>query len=385
MKIGITTFGGDGGKSGISRYIINILKAIDSIDDENEYEVLVFEDEKQIFTNNLTRITPVSFGNNLRNPIANIAWHQFDLGRLCKRRNYDLLFLPAGNRRLPFSVDCPTVGVVHDFSSLHVKGKYDKYRLFYITKILPVLIRNLTKVITISESSKKDILEFAGIPENRISVIPLAADNYVYFPRGKDNVKAEIKKKYGLDKPYILYISRIEHPGKNHLRLIRAFESVKDREKIPHRLVLAGSDWNGAEEVHHAAESSKYSADIVFTGFISQENLPDIYCGADLFVFPSLYEGFGLPVLEAFSSGIPVACSNSSSLPEVAGNAAAFFNPYDKNDIANSITRLITNKSLSNTYAQRGLDRSKEFSWASTARQTIEVFKMAVGSYSEAS
>ncbi|MDP8227821.1 MAG: glycosyltransferase family 1 protein, partial [Candidatus Electryoneaceae bacterium] len=325
MKIGITTFGGDGGKSGISQYIINLLREFPAVNKDDEFEVIGYYDEKDIFISDPDQMSVVSFGDNIRSPIPNILWHQRTLPKLCRRRNYDVLFLPAGNRRLPISVPCPTVGTVHDFSSIHVKGKYDRARMFYIKKVLPFLIKKLTWVLTVSESSKRDIVEYTKVPANRVIVTPLAANNALYHPREKKQCIANLKARMAIRSPYILYISRIEHPGKNHARLIRAFARLKEKEDIPHQLVLAGSDWGRAEEVHRIAQQSGYEKDILFTGFVKTEDVPDLYCGSDLFVFPSLYEGFGLPVLEAMSSGIPVACSDISSIPEVIGDTGILF------------------------------------------------------------
>ena len=378
MKLGMTTFGGDGGKSGISQYIMNLLREFATLKPAELIEVFVYANEEKIFVPHKNGISPLCFGEGIRRPVVNLLWHQISLPRWCRRGKYDVLFLPAGNRRLPVSVPCPTVGTVHDFSSIHVKGKYDPARMFYITRVLPVLIRRLTQVITVSESSKKDIVEYAGVPEERVHVTPLAADNSLYHPRDKEQAAARVASRYGLRPPYILYISRIEHPGKNHARLIRAFDRLKSTEDIPHQLVLAGSDWVRAEEVHRAAEECSCTSDIVFTGFAATEDIPDLYCGADLFVFPSLYEGFGLPVLEAMASAVPTACSNVSSIPEVAGDAALQFDPYDEEAIAEAIRTLLTNPELRADYGKRGLERSKQFTWSRTASRTLAVIRAAV-------
>ena len=375
MKIGITTFGGDGGKSGISQYIINLLREFSANRNGYEYEVLIYEDEKEIFLPDTNGMKALSFGERLRNPIINVGWHQVALPELCKKHNYDVLFLPAGNRRLPVTSACPTVGTVHDFSSIHVKGKYDAARMFYITRVLPGLVRRLSQVLTVSESSKRDIIEYARVPEDRITVTPLAADSSLYFPRDKAECAEKVRHRFGFEGPYILFISRIEHPGKNHVRLIRAFSRLKEREHLPHKLVLAGSDWGGADEVHRTAAQSSFADSIIFTGFAKTEDLPDLYSGSDLFVFPSLYEGFGLPVLEAMASGVPVACSNISSMPEVAGDAAALFDPYDEEAIEDALRQMLTNDERLRDAARRGLDRSREFTWAKTAAQTLDVIR----------
>jgi glycosyltransferase involved in cell wall biosynthesis len=309
----------------------------------------------------------------MRKPLLNVLWHQTALPRWCRRQKYDVLFLPAGNRRLPISVPCPTVGTVHDFSSIHVKGKYDPFRVFYITRVLPFLIKRLTRILTVSESSKRDIVEYAGIPEDRIRVTPLAADTRIFHPRDPQASRDAVCAKHGIRPPYILYISRIEHPGKNHAKLIEAFSRMKAAEDLPHTLVLAGSDWVRAEEVHAVAAASPSARDIHFTGFFPSADLPELLSGCELFVFPSLYEGFGLPVLEAMTSGVPTACADTSSLPEVAGDGALLFPPEDVDAMADAMKRMLVDEGLRRDFVRKGLERSRGFTWEETARRTLEV------------
>jgi glycosyltransferase involved in cell wall biosynthesis len=267
------------------------------------------------------------------------------------------------------------VGTVHDFSSIHVPGKYDRARLFYITRVLPFLVRRLTHVLTVSESSKRDIVEYARVPEEKVTVTPLAANPGVFFPRDQQEAVAMLSPRHAVRTPFILYTSRIEHPGKNHARLIRAFAELKRRDRIPHQLVLAGADRERAEEVHRTAEESGFAEDILFTGFVATEDVPLLYQAADIFVFPSLYEGFGLPILEAMACGTPVACSRISSMPEVAGDAAILFDPDEEGSIASAIGSIICGTDLRKDLSARGLERSRQFSWARTAAQTLQVLR----------
>jgi glycosyltransferase involved in cell wall biosynthesis len=377
MNFGITTFGGDGGKSGISQYIINLLTQFNTIADHHSFDLFLYEQERDVFLNEDSRFAPLTFSERLRNPLVNIAWHQFGLSKWCRRRKYDAIFLPAGNRRLPWKAPCPTVGTVHDFSSLHVPGKYDWKRMFYIRKVLPPLIRNLTRVVTVSESSKRDIVDYVGVRDEKVDVIYSAVDHDFYFPSDRDEARADIEEKYGVTQPYILYVSRLEHPGKNHVRLIEAFDLLKERHDVPHQLLLAGSDWNGSEMVHQRAQQSGFSKDIIFTGFAPTSDMPAMFRGCDIFAFPSLYEGFGLPILEAMACGAPTACSNISSIPEVAGDAAIQFDPYDIESIADSLSKFVLDEPFRLSMSERGREHSLTFNWAETARQTVNVLKRA--------
>jgi glycosyltransferase involved in cell wall biosynthesis len=378
MKIGITTFGADGGVSGISQYAMQLLREFEEIAGDHEIEVVMYEDEQAVFLpdpNSPLRGVPMS--TRLRNPLVSIAWHQLVLPWFCKQRGYDVLFLPAANRRLPIWAPCPTVGTVHDFSSLHVDGKYDAARMFYIKQVLPLLARRLTTAVTVSEASRKDVVDYAGVPAEDCVVTSLAADTDVYYPRDRVRARAHIAEQYGIEGPYLLYVSRIEHPGKNHARLIRAFDRLKDAVDIPHSLVICGSDRERAEEVHAVADQMRHKDAIHFTGFAASEDLPWFYAASDAVVFPSLYEGFGLPVLEAMACGIPVAASDLSSLPEVVGSAGLLFDPYDEESIAQAMRALVESEELRADLSRRGIERASKFDWRQTASQTLDAIVSA--------
>jgi len=290
-----------------------------------------------------------------------------------------VVFMPAGNRRLAWNYPCPAVGTVHDFSSLHVAGKYDRARMFYIKTVLPALTRRLDRVLTVSESSKKDIVDYARFPADRVTVTHLAADPGAFSPGDGEASKKRMAENHGLDAPYFVYISRIEHPGKNHATLIRAFDRF--RRETPDRaiLALAGSDWNRAEEVHAEAVRSEFRDDIRFLGFVPDEDTADLYRGSRAMIFPSLYEGFGLPLLEAMGCGTPVACSNCSSLPEVAGDAALLFDPTNDDDLAGALERLWKDDGIRERCCEEGLKRAATFSWQRTAELTLETLERAHG------
>jgi len=379
VQIGLTTFGSDGGKSGISRYLISLLREFAHIAEMPALDILTYQHERQIFIPPQAPFTVLDIATVWRNPIMNILWHQTVLPTLCRQRKYDVLFLPAANRRVSFQAPCPTVGTVHDFSSIHVKGKYDPARMFYITRVLPMLVNRLSHVLTVSESSKRDIVEFAGVAPERVTVTPLAADASRYTPDDPEEALHWMQAKYGFTGPYILYIARLEHPGKNHVRLIQAFELLKQRDHIPHKLILAGSDWDRADEIHAAAVKTTCTDEIIFTGFVTEADLPQMYRGAECFVFPSLYEGFGLPVLEAMCCGAPVACANVSSIPEVAGEAAVLFDPYDIDAMAAAISSLISDATKRARYRQLGIARGCQFSWQATAERTLRVMQSVAG------
>ncbi len=379
MTFGITTFGCDAGRSGIGRYATQLIRELPLLTDTpDRFEILVHRNERDAFIPADTSARVHVLPGRLIHPIPDIAWHQTALPAFCALRRYDALFLPAGNRRLPVWSPCPTVGTVHDFSALHVAGKYDAARVFYIRKVLPALMRRLTHVLTVSECSRKDIVEYGGVPPDRVTVTPLAVDPTMFHPRDRAVTADLLARECGMTRPFVLYVSRIEHPGKNHVGLIRAFSILKSRHKgLPHELVFAGPEWNGADEVHREAAASPVAPDIRFLGSLSADLLTALYSTADLFVFPSLYEGFGLPVLEAMASGVPVACSNVSSIPEVAGDAAELFDPEDPDGIATVMERVLFDVSGRAARIRGGIARAGQFSWERTARMTRDALRQA--------
>ena len=379
MKIGMTTSGADSGRSGIGRYATQLLTSLSNLEDPPAIELLGDAQDAAVFDVGGAGQTYTCINGLPRSPVPNILWHQLSLPRICKKNGYDVLFLPAANRRIPVWAPCPTVGVVHDLSALHVEDKYGAARVTYITKVLPLLIRRLSRVITLSESSKRDIVGAAGVPESRVTVIPLAAEPAIFSPRDPKEAQRRIQQAYGLERPFILYVSRIEHPGKNHAGLIRAFGALRSSEHMSHQLVFAGPDWSRADKVHALARQSPWSDDIKFIGWVPTEDLSLLYSAADLTVFPSLYEGFGLPILEAMACGAPVACSNTSSMPEVAGDAALLFDPHDTDSIANAMRILVRNRRANELFRQLGPRRSIAFSWDRTANRTLDVIKQVHG------
>lgn len=380
MKVGILTFACDAGRSGIGQYLVHLLREFPKITSDVEFEVVGHADEIEAFLPPKHDYTIHTVSTRWKSPVLNILWQNVELPRLCRAHRYDVVFLPAANRRLPFWLPCPSVGTVHDFSSMHIESKYDPLRDVYIKRVLPFLVRRLTRVIADSECTARDIVQYARCPDERITVISLGVDHDTYYPRVKAESQAKVSAKYGLSPPYVLYISRIEHPGKNHVRLIRAFAQLKQDTDLSHQLVLVGSDWTRAEEVHMAADATGLGDDIRFTGFVDGADLPHLYCGADLFVFPSLFEGFGMPILEAMACGVPVACSNVSSLPEVAGDAAAYFDPGDKQDIAESLRDKLLNPLERERLVESGNLLAAQSCWFESANSTLNEIMLSVES-----
>lgn len=290
---------------------------------------------------------------------------------MLQRYRCDMVFMPAGNRRLSFGYGMPSVGTVHDFSQLHVPQKYDALRMFYIMRVLPAMMRKLTRVIAVSESTQRDLVSFARVPAERVEVIHNGADLLRFGPGGRGEARSDVEAHLGVPGPFLLYVSRLEHPGKNHVRLLEAFSRLRREHGIPHRLVLAGGRWSGAEAIDAKVAELGLSDAVVFTGFVSEDLLPRLYLASDVFVFPSLFEGFGIPVLEAMASGTPVCAAATSSIPEVVGDAGLLFDPTDVAAIADAVWRLLEDAQLRARLAATGLRRASDFTWDKAAARVL--------------
>lgn len=375
VKIGIPTFGCDSGRSGIGRYLQQALHQVAAQAPHHDLHLIGAADDVVAFGRGTARTCVVP--SSLCGVVPNVAWHATGLPLHAARQRLDLLFLPAANRRLPLWSPCPTVGTVHDLSALRVHHKYDRVHEIYLRHVVPAMVRRLTRIVTVSECSRRDIVALVGVPAERVTVIPNGVDTNRMAPLPREVAFERLTGVLPDRRPYLLYVSRVEHPGKNHVRLIEAFARLKLAHAIPHRLVLAGPLCERADEVTAAADASGAGPDIMFTGFVADDDLRALYAAADIFVFPSLYEGFGIPLLEAMACATPVVTANTSSLPEVGGDAALYFDPHDALDLCATLRRVIDDSGLRHALVTAGLARSRCFSWAECGRRLLQVFEDA--------
>jgi len=371
MKIGIDTFACDNGKSAIGVYLMNLLKRIPP--SGANFELFGWEYDRFAYSEsapNLEFIPQCS----VTGKYANSLWHVFKYPKFALNRTWDACFFPAAHKRLSVKSPCPTIGVVHDMAPWwgHQNREHPKV---IIRMLLPSALRRLDRIIAVSRWVKQELIDITGIKENIIEVVPNGIDTAAFYPRPRGDESLLLIQPFSFRRPYILYVSRIEHPVKNHIKLIEAFGIFKARTKYPHRLVLAGADSRGAEKVKEAASLSPYRNDIFFTGHFPSSSLPELYSGADIVVIPSMYEGFGMGVLEAMASGVPVACARAASLPETAEHAALYFNPQDAEDMADRMVTLTANRDVHRECQRLGLDQATNFSWDVCAKRTLEIIQ----------
>lgn len=348
----------DHGKSGISVYIVNVLR---QLAEHHELTVAAFDADRPLLPES-EHIRYRSIPTWLDRPLFNMLWHLFVLPLTIRQREFDAIFLPAANRRAMLFCRTFAVGVVHDLSQYHVKTKYDPFRMLYVMKLLPFAVRRLARVVAISESTAADLVKFWEIAPAKISVICNGYDREMFSAEPQPDDAARVEK-YSGGEAFLLYMSRLEHPGKNHTGLIRAYGLLAPALKEKYRLVLGGSDWNGAEEIHRAAAASPDAARIRLAGFVASADLPALYRRCALYVFPSRFEGFGLSLVEAMACGAPTACSETSSLGEIGEGAARLFDPELPEEIAAALTAVLDDPEEVAALRRAGFRRAAEFSW----------------------
>jgi glycosyltransferase involved in cell wall biosynthesis len=307
------------------------------------------------------------------NPFVRLG---FDLPRRLVRDRPDLLHVQY---TAPAFSSVPVVVSVHDVSFLSHPHYFTRSRAIQLNVTVRSTVKRAAAVLTPSEFSKRGIIGAYGLPEDAVHVIPNGVSS-TFRPVGRDAARRRVGQKYGFQAPYIFTVGDLQ-PRKNHAGLFRAFEDLlRQHPSLPHHLVVTGKKtWYGAR-VFQAARDSAVASRIHFTDFVDDDDLVQLYGGCDLFVFPSFYEGFGLPILEAMACGRAVACSDTSAMPEVADSACLLFDPYLPGQMVRAMRDLLIDNELRARMERLGLQRAMQFSWQRTAERTLDVYHGVVGS-----
>lgn len=376
LKIGIDARQALKERRGIGTCVLKLINYLSEFDQKNQYILYVDrEDINNLFPKKNNFIVKVLFPSNY------ILWEQISLPIQLAKDKVDILHLAGMTGPLIFPKQTLLIGTIYDVTYLKdykflppSSIFYQKVGRIYRKYIVSLLMKKFNSILTISEFSKKDILaHFPFFDQQKIIVTHLAA-NEDFKIIDRDFVKQNIKIKYNISKQYILILGGID-PRKNTEFVIKNYIEMRDKKLTTSQLVIVGiPNWQKTK-FYTIAFSSKYARDIIFTDHISDEDLLALYNGADIFLYPSLFEGFGLPVLEAMACGTPVIASNTSCIPEVAGDAAMLINPYDGNDLQNAIVKIQSDNILRAQLIEKGLDRVKQFSWKKMAEQTLALYE----------
>jgi glycosyltransferase involved in cell wall biosynthesis len=356
---------------GIGTYIRSLLRQLARLDRETEFVLLCRPDDAPGLA---------LLGENFR-PVPETAGNytlaeQVKVPSALRREGITLFHAP--HYVLPPLVTCRSVVTIHDCIHL-MFPQYLRSRLAfaYARASIGMAARRATRVLTVSESSKRDILRFVDVSPDKIDVIYNGYDErFGAEPREEDVVR--VRERYQLHDEFVLYAGNVK-PHKNLERVIQALHRVRARGLDHLKLVLIGDEISKYSALRRAVHQHQLHKYVRFLGYMPEETLAVMYRLAAVFVFPSLYEGFGLPPLEAMASGTPVVTSNVSSLPEVAGDAAVLVDPYDPEAIADGIYRVLTDEGLRHDLRQKGLNRARQFSWEDSARRVRAIYQQAGG------
>lgn len=361
MKILLLCVPYDSGKSGISVCIRNIVRELAA----RGHELTLILEASAAGMPEFAGFEHIVLPAWTARPLFSMLYCLFLLPWRLPKGRWDRLIITAANRRMLLRKPCETYAVVHDLSQYHIPTKYDVFRMFYIRHVLPYCVRRIPDVVaSVSQSTADDLVKYWKIPRGKIMLDYNGVDQSS-LPQDSNDATEKI----------VLYVSRIEAPGKNHANLIRAWELLPPEITKEYKLLLAGSDWSGAEEVHRQAGASPCAGSIEFGGFVSSERLLELYNHASLYVFPSFFEGFGLSLIEAMACGLVCACSNNSSLGEIAADAALTFDPTKPEEIADAIRRGLTDTALRAELRRRGLLRAADFDWGKHAEKLAGSFQ----------
>ena len=377
LRIGITTSVIQRGKTGVAQYVFALVRALMEEADEHEFTLFVLEEDVPLFEFAASQMKIHVVPEKWRKAVKNILWHQTILPSIAKELSLDVLHVPS-YRRMLWRKPCALVSTIHDLAPFHVKGKYDPLRMFYGRVVVKRLAQRQDGIIAISTNTARDIREFFDIPLEQQNVILNGLDHERFSPASDGSTAAANGSRWNLGHPFFLYVSRLEHPAKNHVRLIEAFNAFKAATGSPWLLALGGSDWHGAEVIRQKAAESPFAKDIRFLGFVADADLPDLYRAAGAFVYPSLFEGFGLPPVEAMACGCPVISSTRGSLREVVARAALHVNPESIEEMTAALTTLSTDEAKRATLIQAGLRNATRFDWKANAQTVMNVYRSSV-------
>ncbi len=367
MKIGVEGRTLQGERYGVARYLINLLRNLVELEGEEEYLVYLSQP-----------IKPLDFSTprldfKVIGHAPGLAWRHLRLPLAMRRDKVDLHYSPS--YFLPLLKSCPSVVVVHDLTFKVHPEWFAQDRRFRYDDLFWRKVKGAERIVTVSEHSKHDIVDVLGVEPSRVTVIHGAADA-LFRPVRDEERLAAVREKYGLAPGFLFTVGAI-HTRRNLERLIEAVSNASHELGEELQLLILGTPapFTPPVDIWGTARRCGMEDRLKHVEFVPEEDLLLLYNACGLFVYPSLYEGFGLPVVEAMACGTPVVCSNVTSLPEVVGDAALLFDPLDAEEMAQAVVRALSDSALRDELRRAGKARASSFSWRRTAEETLRVFR----------
>lgn len=354
---------------GIGWFSLETLKRMTINHPEHQF-IFIFDrpfNDVFIFSEN---VTPVVIGPPTRHPFLWYLWFEFQIPRILKKYKADLFLSPDGYLSLRTKV--PQLAVIHDINFVHRPGDLPWLKAKYYNYFFPKFSRIAKRIATVSYYSKEDITRSFKADYDKIDVV-YDGINQIFEPISEDE-KIVVREKFTNGSEYFLFVGAL-HPRKNVCGLLKAFDAFKSINGDNKKLVIVGGEMHKTGNIFDTYENMRYKNDVVFTGRVSTADLHDIFGAALALTFVPFFEGFGIPIVEAMSAGIPVICSNTTSIPEVGGNAVLYADPLKIDQITDAMLQLVNDDELRKTLIEKGFEQKDKFSWDETARllwQSIE-------------
>jgi glycosyltransferase involved in cell wall biosynthesis len=372
MRIGIDAHAIGSQLTGNETYIKNLILALAEIDQVNQY--VLFFTRPDIAKDWESRFPNVSI--QILRPHTPYVRIPLSFPVALFRTGVDLLHVQY---TAPPMSRVPIVVTIHDLSFEHFPQFFTPKERFFFKRTIPATARRAIKVLTVSEFSRRDLIETYGLPPDKVVVTPNGVGSE-FRPVRDDRDLEGLKKKYGIEREYLLSVGNLQ-PRKNLARLIKAYTRLRESvEEFRCQLVLVGRRAWLYKNIFHEAHRSRYAGDVILTDYVPEADLPGLYSGALAFVYPSIFEGFGLPVLEAMACGAPVITSNSSSLPEVVGDAGLMVDPFDEEALEKAMLRVVEDVHLRAQLSAQSVRQAAKFSWRQTAELTLAVYQEVMAS-----
>ena len=355
--------------TGIGTYVYQLIHKIRELDRKNRYYVLFPQDS------NYSLIEGDEFNRGMKGCLRKDRfWEELQLKEVILDfdKYTDIYHIPQNGIGMPNQKSCSFVITLHDVIPITMPETVGPYYREKFIESIPHIIERTDAIITVSEFSKKDICKELGVSPQMVHVTKLSAED-IYVPMDKVSAKRYIRNKYDIEKDFFLYVGGFNQ-RKNIPSLLMAYAYIKNKLRKPFNIVILGKQGPSYNDLIKLCEDLNIRSDCIFTGYIPVPDMPYFYNAAEVFVYPSLYEGFGLPLVEAMACGTPVVTSDVTSIPEVVGDAAIKVSPKDYESIGESLLHLLEDEELYNQMSKKALERASLYSWDKTAKETLKVY-----------